>query len=485
MIAKILSGKSLAEAVDYNEQKVREGVAELIDFNNIGSPNCVKETLATVSGYNQRCQKPVFHLSLSFPTEERGLSDSELGQIAKEFMTRFGFGEHPYAVYRHRDTNHPHIHIVSTRISWKGEYKNVHQEHRLAGKISGEIEEKYGLIKVDRSQKKKESKAKRIAPGAPDKNNVRQHITDAITNTLAARNCYDIVTFEERLNSFGVGMDVKEERVSYYLVNDEGKQTTRAIPASSLFIPTQSTSFSPTYKKLNTVFNKQRKAEAAILKKKFSWLQDYYVVSKKAFENFLEKNNLKIKYAENSSGVYGVSFVDTKSNVEFKGSELGCSWAQLSNLLAEKVSVKKGDERLFVENAYKLFVRESHRYHIKESELIENNDVNGQLYCAVKVATNEYFAKKLQTMLDIFVEEQRRNIASIKEKEKKEAVHINEHNQQQSLDKIVRIIAATVGGLAGLFNIQSSTSEQKGTIFVEDEEDIETKIKIREGKLIK
>lgn len=485
MISKILSGKSLAEAVDYNERKVREGVAELIDINNIGSPNCVKETLEKVSGFNRRCQKPVFHLSLSFPAEERSLSDSELSQIAKDFMSQFGFGEHPYAVYRHRDTNHPHIHIVSTRISWKGEYKNVHQEHRLAGKIAGEIEEKYGLIKVDRSQKKKESKARRITPGTPDKNNVRQHITDAITNTLAERKNFDIVAFEERLKSYGVGMKVREEKVSYYIINAEGKQTQRAIPASSLFIPTQSASFSPTYKKLNAVFSKQRKAEAAILKKKFSWLQNYDVVSKKAFEIFLEKNNMKIEYAENAGGVYGISFIDTNTNTKYKGSELGCSWDQLKKLLAEKVSVKKGNERLFVENAYKLFVRESHRHHIKESELIENSDVNAQFYCVAKVATNEYFAKRLRTMLDIFIEEQRRNIASIKEKEKKEAVHINNHNQQQSLDKIVRIIAATVGGLAGLFNIQSSTSERKGTISVEDEDDIETKIKIREGKLIK
>lgn len=221
------------------------------------------------------------------------------------------------------------------------------------------------------------------------------------------------------------------------------------------------------------------------LKKKFSWLQNYDVVSKKAFENFLEKNNMKIEYAENAGGVYGVSFVDTKTNIKYKGSELGCSWDQLKKLLAEKVSVKKGNERLFVENAYKLFVRESHRHHIKESELIENNDVNAQFYCVAKVATNEYFAKRLRTMLDIFIEERRRDIASIKEKEKREAVHINEHNQHPSLDKIARIIAVTVGGLAGLFNIKSSTSEQKGTIFVEDEEDIETKIKIREGKLIK
>lgn len=485
MISKILSGKSLAEAVDYNERKVREGVAELIDINNIGSPNCVKETLTKVSDYNRRCQKPVFHLSLSFPADERELSDSELSQIANDFMTQFGFGEHPYAVYRHRDTNHPHIHIVSTRISWKGEYKNVHQEHRLAGQISGEIEEKYGLIKVDRNQKKKESKATRITPGTPDKNNVRQHITNAITNTLAERKCFDIVTFEERLKSYGVGMKVREEKVSYYLINVEGRQTTRAIPASSLFIPTQSASFSPTYKKLNAVFSKQRKAEATILKKKFSWFQNYDVVSKKAFDSFLDKNNLKIEYAENAGGVYGVSFVDINTNTKYKGSELGCSWDQLKKLLAEKVSVKKGNERLFVENAYKLFVRESHCYHIKESELIENSDVNAQLYCVAKVATNEYFAKRLRTMLDIFIEERRRDIASIKEKEKREAVHINNHNQQQSLDKIVRIIAETVGGLAGLFNIQSSTSEQKGTIFVEDEEDIETKIKIRGGKLIK
>jgi hypothetical protein len=486
MISKILSGKSLAEAVEYNEQKVREGVAELIDISNIGSANYVKETLEKVSGFNQRCQKPAFHLSLSFPADERELSDRELSQIAKDFMTRFGFGEHPYAVYRHRDTNHPHIHIVSTRISWKGEYKNVHQEHRLASKISGEIEEKYGLIRVDRSQKKKESKAKRIIPGTPDKNNVRQHITDAITNTLAERRSFDITAFEERLKSFGVGMKVREEKVSYYLINEEGKQTTRAIPASSIFIPTKSASFSPTYKKLNAVFSKQRKAEVAILKKKFLWLQKYDVVSKKAFENFLDKNNLKIEYAENAGGVYGVSFVDTKTNIKYKGSELGCSWAQLNNLLASKVSVKKGCEREFVEKCYDLLLIDNKQY--SESEQLADDRIAFLLYEAATNATNKHFAETVKTMIDIFVSDKQKNNKAIRGKERiqtKPLSAVSNLSGLQLFDSLVNSVAAS-SKHGGLFGFTPTNTGPHGVILDDDDdEDLITKIKMRLGKLIK
>ncbi|MBR2194717.1 MAG: relaxase/mobilization nuclease domain-containing protein [Salinivirgaceae bacterium] len=484
MISKILSGKSLTEAVEYNEQKVREGVAELIDINNIPSTNYVKETLAKVSGFNRRCEKPVFHLSLSFPSDERELSNNELSQIAKEFMTKFGFGEHPYAVYRHKDTSHPHIHIVSTRISWKGEYKNFHQEHRLAGKIAGEIEEKYGLIKVDRSKKKKEGKAKRITTGSPDKNNVRQHITDAITNTLAERKCFDIKAFEERLKSFGVGMDVRDERVSYYLINEEGEQTTRAISASSIFIPTtQSAAFSPTYKKLNAAFNKQRKSE---LKNKFRWLQKYEVVSKKAFESFLEKNHLKIEYVENAGGVYGIKFLDTKYNTEYKGSDLGCSWAQLKNLLASKVSVKKCGEREFVAKCYNLLLMTKKQ--LGESELLADDRVASLLYEAVTNATNKHFAESVKTMIDILVSDKQQNNADIRGKERLRTEPLStvpNLRGHQLLDSLVDSLAAS-SKHSGMFDFKSTQKEPKGVIYDDDsDEDLETKIKKHLGKLIK
>lgn len=484
MISKILSGKSLTDAVEYNEQKVREGVAKLIDTNYIGSPNCVKEILAKVSGFNQRSHKPVFHLSLSFPSDERELSDNELSQIAREFMTKFGFGEHPYAVYRHKDTSHPHIHIVSTRISWNGEYKNVHQEHRLTGKIAGEIEEKYGLIRVDRSKKKKEGKAKRITTGSPDKNNVRQHITDAITNTLSERKCFDIKAFEERLKSFGVGMDVRDERVSYYLINEKGEQTTRAISASSIFIPTtQSASFSPTYKKLNAAFDKQRKSE---LKNKFRWLQKYEVVSKKAFESFLGKNNLKIEYVENAGGVYGIKFFDTKHNTEYKGSDLGCSWAQLKNLLACKVSVKKGGEREFVEKCYDLLLMAKKQ--LGESELHTDDRVASLLYEVVTNATNKHFAESVKTTIDIFVSDKQQNRTVIRGKERlrtEPLSTVSNLSGHQLLDSLVNSLAAS-SKHSGVFDFNPTKTVSLDVIREdEDDEDLITKIKKRLGKLIK
>ena len=484
MISKILSGKSLAEAVEYNEQKVREGVAELIDISNIGSANYVKETLEKVSGFNQRCQKPAFHLSLSFPADERELSDRELSQIAKDFMTRFGFGEHPYVVYRHRDTNHPHIHIVSTRISWKGEYKNVHQEHRLASKISGEIEEKYGLIRVDRSQKKKESKAKRIIPGTPDKNNVRQHITDAITNTLAERKSFDITAFEERLKSFGVGMKVREEKVSYYLINEEGKQTTRAIPASSIFIPTKSASFSPTYKKLNAVFSKQRKAEVAILKKKFLWLQKYDVVSKKAFENFLDKNNLKIKYSENSGGIYGISFIDTKNGVVFKGSDIDCPYAFLKEILSEKATIKKGYEQAFIEKCYWALIGANKRF--GEQRLLAKEEFRELFYEQIRRSANDSFALSYQKAADEFIDSRKAEIEKTgghKNGAKGEAIKESRHGS--IVDTLANSALKSGGGL--LRDLMSAASSQPKDVVQDndEEEDNETRIKILLGKLIK
>ncbi len=63
---------------------------------------------------NRRTKNTVFHTSLN-PAPEDKLTDEQLREIASEYMERMGYGRQPYIVFKHRDIDREHLHIVSQR----------------------------------------------------------------------------------------------------------------------------------------------------------------------------------------------------------------------------------------------------------------------------------------------------------------------------------------------------------------------------------
>ena len=131
MVAKIISGKSLIGALNYNENKVHQGKAELI-FQSGYAKDLIQLNfndkllrLKDLTLRNKRVKTNTVHISLNFSTNER-LPPDLLGEIANEYMERIGFGNQPYLVYKHNDAAHPHVHIVSTNIKSSGERISLH-----------------------------------------------------------------------------------------------------------------------------------------------------------------------------------------------------------------------------------------------------------------------------------------------------------------------------------------------------------------------
>src|SRR6478672_2015708 len=106
-------------ALNYNEDKVSRGVAELIaasgfacNVEELGFSEKLNRFNALIDNTSKVSYNTV-HLSLNFAPGEN-LDNETLQRIAWDYMSRIGFGNQPYLVYRHDDTNHPHIHIVTT-----------------------------------------------------------------------------------------------------------------------------------------------------------------------------------------------------------------------------------------------------------------------------------------------------------------------------------------------------------------------------------
>ena len=137
MIATILPSSTTFHAVDYNERKVSEGVAELLEIKNFGfigqidsyTPEQLKQYLTKYTyRHNQRIKSPQFHLAISCRGDE--YSYEQLLDIAHQYLKEMGYGEEgqPLLIYAHHDTDNHHIHIVTSRVAPDGHKIDDHHE---------------------------------------------------------------------------------------------------------------------------------------------------------------------------------------------------------------------------------------------------------------------------------------------------------------------------------------------------------------------
>jgi hypothetical protein len=95
--------------------------------------------------------KPVHHVSLSAALGER-LTVEEWNEIAEKYVRRTGFEHSPYVVIRHVDTEHDHVHIVTSRVDAHAKVVSDFRSKARAEEFVREIEEEYDLVRVRRSR---------------------------------------------------------------------------------------------------------------------------------------------------------------------------------------------------------------------------------------------------------------------------------------------------------------------------------------------
>jgi len=154
MISKISTGSYTAGMVRYNHNKTissKSGQAEaaLIATKNIPKQD-LDSLIKTIEAYNNKnikvC-KPNIHISLNFHKDDI-LNTEKMIEIGKDYMDQMGFENQPFAIYRHFDREHPHIHIVSSMISAEGKKINDSHIYLRSQTLTRKLEEKYGITKA-------------------------------------------------------------------------------------------------------------------------------------------------------------------------------------------------------------------------------------------------------------------------------------------------------------------------------------------------
>ncbi len=160
MVAVIHASSSLCNALNYNEEKVKEQVATCLaaahypkDLEHLNFYQKLNR-LQNQAALNIRTKVNSVHISLNFDPLEK-LSEERLREIAYCYLQLIGFAKQPYLMYQHHDSGHPHVHIVTTNIKADGKRIELHNLGKnQSEKARIEMEISFGLVKAEDSKQR-------------------------------------------------------------------------------------------------------------------------------------------------------------------------------------------------------------------------------------------------------------------------------------------------------------------------------------------
>ena len=160
MVAKISVGSSLFGALAYNGEKINEAKGRLLTTNRIYNDGTgtmdihrAMEDFLALMPMRSKVEKPVVHISLN-PHPDDILTDTELQDIAREYLEKMGFGNQPYLVFKHEDIDRHHLHIVTVRVDENGKCISDKNNYYRSKQITRELEKKYGLHDAERRNRR-------------------------------------------------------------------------------------------------------------------------------------------------------------------------------------------------------------------------------------------------------------------------------------------------------------------------------------------
>ena len=306
MIVRINTGKKPAGAVRYNEEKVSNGQAHLIGVSNYPKDNpdelSMRSKIAmleTYAGFNQRVSSPTLHISVAFHPSEK-LDDEQLKRMGEEYMQKMGYGDQPTLIYRHEDTHHPHIHIVSVSVDIDGKKVSDSNAKRRSNAIRKEMEIKYQLIKAE-----EQGKQQLLTTPLPEQmlsygeGETKKAIGTIVRTAFTEYSFSSTETFSQFLSSYNIQLNqLKGESKSGKPYQGISFQLTNGDEAISPAIKASSYSFAPTQERLNNRFKHGQKrieqAKPQLIQNVQNALEGYQKVSEVDYKNQLRSAGIQV-----------------------------------------------------------------------------------------------------------------------------------------------------------------------------------------------
>lgn len=203
MIGKIVKGSSFKGCVSYvlsnKEAKILtcEGVLET-DTKSIINSFYMQSLL------NPKLGKCVGHIPLAFsPDDKDRMSDQFMERIAKEYMKAMGIENTQYFIVRHKNTSHPHCHIVFNRVDNDGKTISDRNDRYRNEKVCKQLKDKYNLTYGTGKEK---VNVRHLKGAEQTKYEIYHTIKDVLSKTKNWKQ------FEGALRSRGISINYKYKR---------------------------------------------------------------------------------------------------------------------------------------------------------------------------------------------------------------------------------------------------------------------------------
>lgn len=331
MIAKIGHGASITGALKYNLQKVLQENGTILCLNRMSENPRGKYSLRELSrsfdpylAANRRTENPAIHISLN-PAPGDRVSEELYMKMAEAYMQEMGYGEQPYAVFKHTDIERSHIHIVSTCVARDGRKISDSYEKRRSMQACRKLEKMFGLRPS--GEKKSEDSGLRLKPVDWQSGDVKSQIAAVVRHlryyryqSLGAYNAllslFNITAEPVSSESFG-----RPRKGLAYFSLKEGTKVGRPFKSSLFGRHAGLQALAEHYARSREAMKEgqNRKALKDLVLSHIGSCSDM-----ESFSKSLTQSGVSTVVLRNEQGrIYGMTFVDHDSRTVWNGSMLG------------------------------------------------------------------------------------------------------------------------------------------------------------------
>jgi hypothetical protein len=226
MIGKVKVNQSFGAMCQYVlQEKTPDKGAEVLAAHGVRTDSAahMAADFDMVRAMRPGLGKAVLHVALAFPVEEKEKVTNEvMGRIAHDYLKGMKIDPEntQWAVVRHQDKTHPHMHLVVNRVDLDGQTVSDQFVRSRSVDVCKGIEQQYGLIVADQVGRKQAleigptpAQAKAITPKedqSAEWSRARQDIGRALGYTAGQARSFD--ELREALRPRGIELELTRRK---------------------------------------------------------------------------------------------------------------------------------------------------------------------------------------------------------------------------------------------------------------------------------
>ena len=333
MVAKISIGTSLYGALAYNGEKINEEKGRLLATSRIFDDGTghldIRQAFRDFSmcmPENVRTRNKVIHISLN-PHPDDLLDDGALTALATEYLDKLGYGNQPYAVFKHEDIDRHHLHIVSLNVDENGKRLNKDYLFRRSKRITREMEQAYGLHTAERRRLSEDEPLHRVDAS---EGSVKKQVTAVLKGITGKYACQTLGEYRALLSLYNVTVEECGGEVGgrafhgfvYSATDNEGNKVGNPFKSSLFGKRYGYEAFQKHTAESKERLRNDRRPAAMTKRSVLSVLAHTH--RRDCFVELLRQKGIDVVIRETDEGrIYGVTFIDHRTHCVLNGSRLG------------------------------------------------------------------------------------------------------------------------------------------------------------------